>query len=553
MRELILSRRGFLGGLGTGAAGLAALPAFAAAPGFTHGVASGDPLATRVILWTRFVPASRGSATVRYEVARDEGFADIVSSGRGRADPGNDYCVKVDARGLAPDGRYFYRFRAEGAVSDTGRTRTLPERGADRLALALFSCSNLPFGYFNAYAHCAARSDIDLALHVGDYIYEYQKGTYPSLDKVVAGRLIAPDYEIVSLTDYRARYASYRVDADLQAVHAALPFICVWDDHELTNDAWMNGAQNHQEDTEGAWKVRRRAAVRAYHEWMPTRVGARPDHIYRSFQWGNLATLTMLDTRLIGRMEQLDYKDIKLPADEADQKPVMDVFRRQLADPGRSMLGMTQERWLEGELARSARLETPWQIIGQQLLVGFLKMPADAGSFLSPTLPQWLKDRTAAAVRFGRMGLPFNLDSWGGYPAARQRLLDSIGRYANNTLVLAGDSHNAWAFELPGGDDGTPLAAEIGGQSVSSPGFDGSTVGDPLAIEAAFTGANPELKWCETARRGYCVVDITPARAQSSWVFMDTIAERSTAVAATRTGIIEARRGRGVSPWAFSA
>lgn len=548
------SRRGFLGtGLG-GAASLAALPAFAAPAGFTHGVASGDPLAERVVLWTRFVPLSRAAAPVRWEVAEDQGFGRIVRRGTALADPARDYCVKVDAAGLKPDGRYFYRFSAEGAVSMTGRTRTLPSGGADRLTLALFSCSNLPFGYFGAYGHCAAREDIDLAVHVGDYIYEYQKGTYPALEQIVAGRIIDPEHEIVALADYRARYASYRIDPDLQAVHAALPFICVWDDHEFTNDAWMHGAQNHQSETEGRWSDRRRAAVRAYHEWLPTRVGARPDQIWRSFEWGGLATLIMLDTRLIGRDEPLDFRrDIKLPAnaDASTQQAVIGAFRERLNDPRRSMLGARQERWLTHQLKRSAARGTPWQVIGQQLPTGFLKMPADAARFVTGELPRWLRERTEAAIRFGQMGLPFNLDSWGGYPAARSRFLGSLGQHARNALVLSGDSHNAWAFELPTGHAGR-IAVEVSGSSVSSPGFDGTATADPLMVAAAMVGANPELKWCDTSQRGYSVIDITPQRAKAQWLFMETVKTRSQAIASIRTAVVEPTSSAGVRPFVFS-
>ena len=346
-------RRRFLAAasLTLGALALRGFPVQAAAAAhFTHGVASGDPLADRVILWTRVLPGD-GRATelaVQWEIAADEQFAQVVSSGVTSTSSAQDYTVKVDAAGLQPGTAYYYRFSALGVYSGVGRTRTLAGRGAGQLRFAVVSCSNYPQGFFHVYRELAA-AELDAVLHLGDYIYEYADGGYANPVMLEQGRHVDPLHEIVSLEDYRTRYGLYRSDLDLQSVHQAHPFICVWDDHEITNNTWREGAENHDLG-EGEFADRRRAAIQAFHEWLPIREQASLEEgiIYRSFDFGDLASLIMLDTRLVGRDEQLSHE------------MNIDTLRSALASQSRSIMGSAQEQWLEQELARSAAAGIPW-------------------------------------------------------------------------------------------------------------------------------------------------------------------------------------------------
>jgi len=298
-----ISRRGLFALAGASAA-VASTPAAARSfgSGYTHSVASGEPepQAQSVLLWTRFV--AEAETTLEWQVSDSQDFSTTVSEGQVKASPGRDWCAKATASGLTPDRWYFFRFIApNGTTSPIGRTRTLPQGSTEKFRMAVFSCSNFGFGWFNAYAHAVEANDCDIALHLGDYIYEYGKGTYPGPAETNPGRILSPDTEIVALTDYRLRYATYRADPDLQRLHQVLPMIAVWDDHESANDSWENGAQNHQSETEGEWAVRKAVAKRVYREWMPV-----SDEAYATYNVGNLATLFRLDTRLEGREEQFD-------------------------------------------------------------------------------------------------------------------------------------------------------------------------------------------------------------------------------------------------------
>jgi alkaline phosphatase D len=374
------SRRMFVQRVALGATALSALPLAAcgggseaspAAPAgqFAHGVASGDPLADRVILWTRITPPSGQTADIalRWEVATDAAFTSIVAQGNATATAARDFTVKIDATGLRSATTYHYRFSATGVTSPTGRTRTLPTGSVAQVKLAVFSCSNYPTGFFNVYADAARRGDLDASIHLGDYIYEYDSAGYASSNAAQLGRVSQPANEIVSLADYRTRHAQYKSDVDLQALHAAAPMIAVWDDHEITNDTWLNGAENHQNATEGSFATRKTLALQAYHEWMPTR-NAQPDIIYRSFAFGNLMALHMLDTRVVGREQQLDYNNY-LTATGLDST----AFTAAVSSPTRQLLGATQADWLQQQLATS---NATWQVLGQQVLMGRMDVPA---------------------------------------------------------------------------------------------------------------------------------------------------------------------------------
>jgi alkaline phosphatase D len=491
-----LTRRHFL----AAAAAVGAVPFARCASGtaaadsvFRHGVASGDPLVDRVILWTRVTTDGGDAVDVRWTVAEDARLSRVVARGETRTGAARDYTVKVDVAGLEPGTAYYYRFEALGAPSATGRTRTLPGADVERIRLAVASCSNLPFGYFNAYAAIAARPDLDAVLHLGDYLYEYPNAQYG--DGTALGRIPAPDREILRLDEYRTRHAQYKADPDSQEVHRQHPFIVVWDDHELANNAWQGGAQNHNPDEgEGDWYARRHAAVQAYYEWMPVREhgSVRHPRLYRTLSFGTLADLIMLDGRLVSRDAQ---------AASREDVAVIEA-------PGRSMLGRAQEAWLGGEFTESVRAGIAWQILGQQV----------------PFAPQ------------SRPGEPsVSVDNWDGYRAARDRMFDLVEQTGvTNLAVLTGDVHSVWAYDLPrrpfdGYDRASgrgSLGVELACTSITSP----SSVGagpDGDAQMARLLEARPHLHYVEGRRRGYYVLDVTRERLQADHFFVRTIEHRS--------------------------
>ncbi len=511
-------RRRFLAAasLTLGALALRGFPVQAAADvHFTHGVASGDPLADRVILWTRVLPGDGRAMPleVQWEVAVDEQFAQIVASGTTSTSAAQDYTVKVDAGGLQPGSSYFYRFSAQGAHSAVGRTKTLAALGAQQVRLAVVSCSNYPQGFFHVYAEIA-RAELDAVLHLGDYIYEYADGGYANPVMLEQGRHVDPVHEIVSLEDYRTRYGLYRSDPDLQAVHQAHPFICVWDDHEITNNTWKEGAENHNPG-EGEFASRRLAAIQAFHEWLPIREQASLEEgiIYRSFDFGDLASLIMLDTRLVGRDEQLSH-DMNI-----------DTLRSRLASQARSIMGGVQEQWLEQELARSASAGIPWQLVGQQLLMGKLNVPQFADEDFDPAQRDAVLNGRYGMLRTrGQQGLPYNLDAWDGYPANRRRALDAFAARASNVVVLAGDTHSSWAFNLAN-DAGEPVAVEIGTPSVTSPGFENFLPLPEAQVVEATMQASPELVYMKPLGRGWVALDVTRERMSASWHFVSSVTQ----------------------------
>ena len=493
-----VSRRDFLA---TGTVALGTLPlirstqvfAQGANAVFRHGVASGDPLSDRVILWTRVTPSSSDSLAVSWQVARDPKFGQIVSRGETETGASRDFTVKVDLPGLEPGSTYYYRFESLGARSAIGRTRTLPREGVGRIRLGVVSCSNQPQGYFNAYACLARRADIDAVLHLGDYLYEYANEQYGDGTKL--GRAPVPNREIVALQDYRERHAQYKADPDSQEVHRQHPFIVTWDDHEFTNNSWFGGAQNHNPaQGEGDWGIRRAAAERAYYEWMPIREDAqtRQSRIYRTFRFGNLATLIMLDTRIVGRDEQV----------------VRDATAA-IESPGRQLLGPEQEGWLAEQMVTSVRNKATWNVLGQQVMFA----------------PQ-----TATGARAG------NPDSWDGYRASRSRVFDMIERAkVGNLAVLTGDVHSSWAYDLPrdpfaaydGKTGKGSLGVEFAGTSVSSPSSLGSGPDGETQL-AGLRASRPHLHYVDGRYRGYVVVDLTRERLQADFYAVATVLDRTT-------------------------
>ena len=519
-----------LGALGLGALAFPGALAAQAQRGFTHGVASGEPGADRVLLWTRFAPNDPQAETrLDWEVAETLDFAKVVAGGSVTASGERDGCVKPIAAGLAPGRWYYYRFTApSGERSAIGRTRTLPQGRTEKFRLAAFSCSNLGFGWFNAYAHAAQRDDIDLLLHLGDYYYEYKAGEYPSKKQALAGRVLDPQTEAVALADYRLRHAAYRADPDLQRLHQLFPMIVMWDDHESANDAWKNGAENHQPDSEGPWDARKIAAKRAWREWLP--VG---DDDWASYEIGDLATLLRLETRLTARDKPVELAEIVAGIAVADREAAIAKFRDGAwQDPARSLLGAAQEQWLGRTLTASRRAGKTWQVLAQQIVMGELVLPLIASETMPKETPPKISERIANGAIGSRLGLPVNLDAWDGYPAARQRLLKAARAADANLVVLSGDSHNAWGFDLAHGKDAAGV--EFAGASVTSPGIENLlpwVKADTMARETV--ARNAGLKWADVSRRGYLTVELTRARASSEFVFMDTVRERSTRLAGT--------------------
>lgn len=444
---------------------------------FRHGVASGDPLADRVILWTRLsLPEGTASAACQWLVATDPQLQNVVQSGQVFTGAHRDFTVKVDVGGLQPGNSYYYVFEVAGIRSDIGRTRTLPTGSVQHLRLAYTSCSNITRGHFNVYKELAKRADLDAILHLGDYIYEY--ADLENCERT--GRLHAPLHETQTLADYRQRHACYKQDKDLQEVHRQHPFLVIWDDHEVANNAWKGGADNHESDSEGTWHERLSAAVRAYLEWMPLREPERPEQgIYRSFRFGDLVDLTMLDTRLAGRDVQAE-----------------DMEERNR--PDRTLLGQTQEQWLAEAMAASVQAQVRWNLTGQQVMV----------------------------AQLGTNNMPFNYDQWDGYPAARKRLFDSVRNAGvENWVVLTGDIHSSWALELyddPFADNtGKPVGVELVTPAVTSPGIESQTRADIAAgsLEAVL----PHLNFVDFYYRGYVLLDITHERLQAEWWVVDNV------------------------------
>lgn len=512
---------------------------------FLHGVASGDPLQDRMILWTRLTPNDLSARLeVSWEIAADSAFHQVVQRGKVLTSAAQDFTVKVDATQLKSNQRYYYRFLIGSKSSPIGQCKTLAET-AQEVRFAVCSCSNYPAGYFHVYKEIA-KQDLDAVIHLGDYIYEYGAGEYATEDAEKLGRTFAENNnkELLKLDDYRRRYALYRTDPDLQAAHQSHPFIVIWDDHELANDTWKEGAENHQEN-EGAFIDRKLAALQAYFEWMPIRRVAENNHlnIYRQFNFGQLVQLNMLDTRILARDRQLNYKDY-LSAEGLDAEK----FQRDLTNPKRTLLGYTQRDWLLDQISTS---KAHWQVIGQQVLMSkmlipaelllslaqildgqaseevltrlyaqvselvVLKMRAQAGD---PTLTEQERARITQLV-------PYNLDAWDGYYYERELIYASLKASNKTAVILAGDTHNAWQSTLHTQDQFT-VGVELACSSVSSPGMEQylKIPAEQLAqVELAFKTLIDELNYCNLNQRGYMALHFTEQKLQSSWHYVDTV------------------------------
>ncbi|WP_158592353.1 alkaline phosphatase D family protein [Noviherbaspirillum sedimenti] len=472
---------------------------------FSHSVASGDPLSDRVILWTRITTTSPAAVAVDFVVATDSALGQIVRSGQVASDLSRDRTVKIDVDGLQENTTYYYRFSAGGVTSPVGRTKTLPAGEAGRVRMAVVSCASLAHGFFNAYRRISERADLDLVVHLGDYIYEHGSGEFGNI------RPYEPPNEILSLSDYRTRYAQYRRDPDLQELHRQHPMVAIWDDHEIANNAHANGAQNHTEATEGPWAARVAAALQAYYEWMPIRVidPANLRKSNRTFALGNLADLLMLEERVNARSMQLSDDSFISPFTQSGA----------YTDPSRQMLGVEEESWLSEKLRSST---AKWKLIGQGTMFAQIKVRpeknADGG------------------------GIFINADQWDGYQPARDRVYDILNGDATNPAIgnvvfLSGDLHSSWAADLSqdpnnsdvnsGGYDpdtgAGARAVEFVGTSITSPAL------DELEAEAAvgLEFINPHFKYIELSKRGYMLLDVDPNRVIGEWWYVDTVANVS--------------------------
>jgi len=527
-----------LGGAGAAGQAMAAKPRamFAGPARFLHGVASGDPLDDRVVLWTRITAeATTAPIAVRWDVATDPAFKTIVRQGQATAVAARDYTVKVDVTGLKPATDYHYRFRyvkngkpfGKGVA---GRTRTLPKGNVQDVVLAVASCALHPNGYFNAYDAIARLPRVDAVLHLGDYIYEYGAAAddYGMASPTAKTRVPDPPREIVSLDDYRRRHAQYKTDPALQAAHARAPWIVVWDDHETADNSWLAGAGNHQPKTEGDWVKRKAGALKAYYEWMPIRepaAGTLPEASWRRFQFGDVATLLMTETRLTARSHQLDYGH-DLPV--KDGKPDFAAFAAKLADPDRRMMGQGQEQWLAREIDASTKAGTAWQVLGNQVVMARVVPPdlkgimgeqpyADMMATLSPYVAKLVEQGRGLALA----GVPGNLDAWDGYPADRARVYDIFKAGKARPIVLAGDSHAFWVNELWDDAGVTRVAAEFGVTSVTSPGYSDYMPSAPL--DQAYVARNKEVKFTDQGAKGFLLLTLEHGRATGELIAVSTI------------------------------
>ncbi|MCW3126350.1 MAG: hypothetical protein JWO03_2008 [Bacteroidetes bacterium] len=451
---------------------------------FFHGVASGDPLSDRVILWTR-VTTDSPSVSVDWQIATDTGFIHIINSGSVTTDTSIDNTVKLDATGLTPNSWYYYRFSAYGKYSSLGRTRTAPVGNIDSLRFAVVSCSNIQVGFFNVYHEIANRNDIDAVLHLGDYYYESGARAFGYAGDSM--RLHDPSHEAITLADYRMRHSQYKLDPDLRNCHAQYPFITIWDDHETSNDSWHDGANGHNPNTEGDWYTRKDAGKKAYFEWLPIREIAPGNDtiIHRTEHWGNLLDFIMIDTRYEGRDSTLD---ILIPDTVA-----------LLLDTNRQMLGRPQMQWFKGELSNST---AQWKVVGNQVMLAPL------------TIQEHI----------------LNGDQWDGYPAERKRLLDHIMQNNLKDIVfLTGDIHCAWGNDVPHPDSIYDPATGHGSALTEFVTTSVTSTSDEVnAFTAAYVmSLEPHVKYTELHLRGYLLFDVNKQRVQGDFIHVNTVTSQT--------------------------
>ena len=529
--------------------------------GFESGVASFDPSATGIIIWTRY--SVETDAEITWEISKENSFSEILRRGQVKADATNDFTLAIDVQNIASNTKYYYRFYNAKTkdVSVVGETLTLPATtdNVNEVKMAVVSCSNFPAGLFNVYG-AIAKSEADVVVHLGDYIYEYapgQYGTNPYTNEL--GRAHIPAKEIVNLSDYRERYRQYRSDKNLQLLHQKKPFICVWDDHELADNAYRSGAENHQPE-EGSFDTRKMAAFQAYSEYIPLKTG-KDQRIYRSFTFGNLLSLYMLDTRIIARDKQLDYTNYIDGSGNFKQTQ----FQTDLLSNNRKLIGNEQMTWLGTQINADT---TTWKVLGQQILMTKMLIPAELLMLLNQVMTEIAhfgnaqpstmaalsaaigqlvilktrylqKDPTLTQQDIARITtvLPYNLDAWDGYFMERERLYSILA--GKKVVVLAGDTHNAWLGKLTDAQ-GRFIGTELACSSVSSPGLEsylGITTDTKKATELAqaFSVLIDDLEYANLYKRGYLHVKFTAATSLAEWRFVDNVISDSYTVTTEKT------------------
>lgn len=557
------------------------LPALAFEPGayepsaFQFGVASGDPTANAVVLWTH-VSTAEASEAITVQVATDESFENVVGAQTATATASQDYTVKVDFQGLDAGTEYFYRFvAADGEMSSTGRTKTLPSGDVSQIDLAVFSCANYPAGFFNAYAEAAVRKEYDALLHLGDYIYEYGTGEYATDNAAQYGRIPSPTHEILTANDYSLRYKQYHSDGDLQDLRASAPMIAIWDDHETANDSYQTGAENHDVATEGDWLTRRDTALEAYYNWMPIREpgndGTGLENAYRSFDFGDLLSLHMLETRLIARdptrgdlpltaipnkfasyaadptvlvADLTNYATLPEGTDLTDPatlgalsantdllvQTAITALLAEAQDADRSLLGETQLAWLSNEVASS---NATWQVVGQQVLMNQMYVPSallldqtgtatEAFGTILQKLATGTELTAEESALYNSTKLPYNLDAWDGYIAEREAVAAILAD--TNAVVLAGDTHNAWYGDVKSQITNEAFAKQFATPGVSAPGFESLFADqDPDLLATLWTTLVDGLEYANTESRGYLDITFTPDEVTGTWVYVDVV------------------------------
>lgn len=520
-------------------AGAAALPAPAEAAtatastvnAFQHGVASGDPLPDRVLIWTRVTPTAASTpgsgvgpqVLVRWEVSPTSSFATVLRSGSFVTGPDRDHTVKLDVTGLAPESWYFYRFAYAGQTSPVGRTRTAPAAGAAvaNVRFGIVSCANLQAGWFTAYRHLGERDDLHAVLHLGDYFYEYGPGEYGYGPQDEDIRSHEPPNEVHTLSDYRIRHAQYKRDADLANLHQKYPWILTWDDHEVANDQWSEGAENNSPG-EYDWHARKTNAHQAYDEWMPVRINDTAaiesqhldDRIYRRFRFGGLLEVSMLDLRSY-RSQQVAYTQLN-----------------HTGDADRTITGRAQLDWLKDGLLTDAQ----WKIVGNPVMIAPIRFGSLPSDLIKP-----VNDVTGLLPPGG---VPYNVDQWDGYTADRTELFDHIKRRAIKDVVfVTGDIHSGWACDLPYDAGLYPLGGNAGvemvGTSITSSNL-ADILGAPrrtasVPVETIIKTANRHVKYLNFDDHGYSVLDVTPDRAQMDWFIIGDRADPDAGVTWTRS------------------
>lgn len=506
---------------------------------FDHGVASGDPLHDKVILWTRVSGLADADIDVEWRVAEDAAMKRIIRRGVFRSGAHRDYTVKVDADDLPAGASLHYQFRVGKTASPVGRTRTLPSGQLSNAKFAAVSCANHPYGYFHVYRNIADRDDLDAVLHLGDYIYEYGMGEYATERAESLGRVPVPAERLTRLADYRLRHAQYKADPDSMAMHAAHPLIAIWDDHELANDSWRDGAQNHV-DGDGSWDDRRDAAIQAWLEWMPVRVAhaSGATRIFRQYNYGDLLSLILLDTRMSGRDLQPDV----------GPEVTAESVRVALADADRRLLGARQENWLRKSL--QAAEGSIWQLIGQQVMVSPTLSPA-LGPLLDLEKESLLpREQLEIYIEQSEGNPPMLLDTWNGYPVAREDFLADLQSYARNPVVLSGDLHTSLAGNLYRNGQQDAAAVEFMTSSVTSPGFaEYLPERRAGAVRVATLALNSSLRYMDTDRRGWLLIDLDRQCCTAEWHLVDTVHEKTHKFAIDARWKVEAGNvGGGLQP-----